>query len=69
MRRTLMKVDISHSLERILVKVVDSLGDECSMLLNAPDLHQLDWDIRNFLEEQPLRTAKKATGGGKLERH
>jgi len=60
-----VQVSISPSLERILVKVVDSLGDECLMLLKPHELHELDWAIRKFLEEQPLRTVKEATGGGK----
>jgi len=60
-----MKVDISYCLERIWVKVEDSLGDECVMLLKRHELQELKVAIEKFQQEQPFRVAKEATGGKK----
>ena len=57
-----MKLKIMPCLERVWLKVEDSLRDECVMLLTRSDLHDLEWRIRKFLEQQPIKTAKKATG-------
>jgi len=57
-----MKVNISYCLERLWVKVEDSLGDECVMLLKRHELQELKVAIEKWQQKQPFRVAKEATG-------
>lgn len=57
-----MKVNISRGLDRLWVKVEDSLGDEYVMLLKVHELQELKVAIEEYQEEQPARNLREGRG-------
>jgi len=57
-----IKLISSPSGEDILLKTSGSPLEKAAIVTTPQGLHQLDWAIRNFLENQPFRVAKEATG-------
>lgn len=61
-----MKYDFYESPtgEDVVLRITN--GDEVHRIaFTRSELHQLDWAIRKYLEKQPLRVLKDATGGRK----
>ena len=61
-----MKVEIipSPTGEDVMLKITDDRFDEEThrIVMTHPELHELEWAIRKYLEGQPVRNLKE--GGG-----
>ena len=46
----------------VMLKITTVLGGIQKTVMTRAELHQHDWAIRKYLEGQPFRVAKEATG-------